>query len=227
MHEFIEAQEIPNAHYPIAWFFIKMPYIFLGLSLGLSAGLAPGPLLALVIQRSMQGGLASGLRIAVAPLLTDIPIVVLSFLLVGRLPEAGLDIMLGIGGLFVLWLGIDALRHAGDGVDTTANTSAKQDFTHGALINFLNPHPYLFWIAIGAPTVVRAWRSDPWLAVAFIVSFYVVLIGSKVMLAFLFSRAQALPERYYTWMIRISSLLLLVAGVFMLYSAGRNLSSIL
>jgi len=201
-----------------------MPYLFLGLSLGLSAGLAPGPLLALVIQRSVQGGLASGLRVAAAPLLTDIPIVILSFLLVGRLPEAGLDIMLGIGGLFVLWLGVDAMRHAGDGIDTTVTTTAKQDYLHGAMINFLNPHPYLFWIAVGAPTVVRAWREDPWLAVVFIVSFYVLLIGSKVVLAFLFSRARGLPQRQYTWMIRISSILLLIAGVFMLYSALRNLS---
>ena len=201
-----------------------MPYLFLGLSLGLSAGLAPGPLLALVIQRSVQGGLASGLRVAVAPLLSDLPIVVLSFLLVGRLPEAGLDIMLGIGGLFVLWLGVDAMRHAGDGIDTTVTKTARQDYLHGALINFLNPHPYLFWIAVGAPTVVRAWRTDPWMAVVFIVSFYVLLIGSKVVLAFLFSRARALPQRQYTWMIRFSSLLLLIAGIFMLYTALRNLS---
>jgi len=204
-----------------------MAYAFLGLSLGLSAGLAPGPLLALVIQRSMQGGLASGLRIAVAPLLTDLPIVVLSFLLVGRLPEAGLDIMLGIGGLFVLWLGINAYRHAGDGIDTTAPTSARQDFLHGALINFLNPHPYLFWVAVGAPTVVRAWRSEPWLTVVFIVSFYALLIGSKVTFAFVFSRARALPQRQYTRMIRFSSLLLLVAGALMLFTAWRNLSPIL
>jgi len=201
-----------------------MPYLFLGLSLGLSAGLAPGPLLALVIQRSVQGGLASGLRVAVAPLLSDFPIVVLSFLLVGRLPEAGLDIMLGIGGLFVLWLGFDAMRHAGDGIDTTVTKTARQDYLHGALINFLNPHPYLFWVAVGAPTVVRAWRTDPWMAVVFIVSFYVLLIGSKVVLAFLFSRARALPQRQYTWMIRFSSLLLLIAGIFMLYTALRNLS---
>ena len=204
-----------------------MTYAFLGLSLGLSAGLAPGPLLALVIQRSMQGGLASGLRVAVAPLLTDLPIIVLSFLLVGRLPEVGLDIMLGIGGLFVLWLGFDAFRHAGDGIDTTVSTSARQDLLHGALINFLNPHPYLFWVAVGAPTVVRAWRTEPWLAVVFIVSFYALLIGSKVALAFVFSRARSLPQRQYAWLMRFSSLLLFIAGLFMLYSAWRNLSPIL
>ena len=204
-----------------------MAYAFLGLSLGLSAGLAPGPLLALVIQRSVQGGLASGLRVAVAPLLTDLPIVLLSFLLVGRLPEVGLDIMLGIGGLFVLWLGIDAFRHAGDGIDTTVSTSARQDFLHGALINFLNPHPYLFWVAVGAPTVVRAWRTDPWLAVVFIVSFYALLIGSKVALAFVFSRARSLSQRQHAWLMRFSSFLLFIAGLFMLYSAWRNLSPIL
>jgi threonine/homoserine/homoserine lactone efflux protein len=204
-----------------------MPYAFLGLSLGLSAGLAPGPLLALVIQRSVRGGLASGLRVAIAPLLTDLPIVILSFLLVGRLPEAGLDIMLGIGGLFVLWLGISAFRHAADDIAAIASTSARQDFLHGALINFLNPHPYLFWVAVGAPTAVRAWRSEPWMAVVFIVAFYALLIGSKVTLAFVFSRARALPRQQYAWMIRFSSLLLFIAGALMLFAAWRNLSAIL
>ena len=65
-----------------------MPYALLGFSLGLSAGLAPGPLLALVIQRSLHGGLTSGLRVALAPLITDLPIVILALLLVGRLPRA-------------------------------------------------------------------------------------------------------------------------------------------
>lgn len=204
-----------------------MAFLFLGLSLGLSAGLAPGPLLALVIQRSVQGGLASGLRVAVAPFLTDLPIVILSLLLVGRLPEVGLDVLLAVGGLFVIWLGIDAFRHAGDAIDMTASTSARQDFLHGALINFLNPHPYLFWVAVGAPTVVRAWRTEPWMAVAFIVAFYALLVGSKMALAFVFSRARALPQRQYTWVIRFSSFLLFVAGALMLFAAWRNLSATL
>ncbi|MCO6452028.1 MAG: LysE family transporter [Caldilineales bacterium] len=204
-----------------------MPYALLGLSFGLSAGISPGPLLALVIQRSLQGGLASGLRIALAPLITDLPIVILAMLVVSRLPESALDWLLFIGGLFVLWLGIDALRHAGHSLETAIVTTPSQDIMHGALINFLNPHPYLFWGLVGAPTVIQAWQTQPLYAVAFVVLFYVMLIGSKVMLAFLVSRAHGLPSHRHQTLLRITSLIMIVAGLSMLYAAWPNVRSLL
>ena len=56
-----------------------------GLLFGASAGLAPGPLLALVVAESVRGGTGCGIRVAAAPLLTDTPIVIGSVLLVGAL----------------------------------------------------------------------------------------------------------------------------------------------
>ena len=78
-----------------------MTYLVFGFSFGLSAGLAPGPLTALLMQCSLRGGFASGFRIALSPLLTDLPIILLSFLLVGQLTEPWLDGLLMIGGLFI------------------------------------------------------------------------------------------------------------------------------
>ncbi len=199
-----------------------MPFAFLGLSLGLSAGVSPGPLLALVIQRSLQNGLTSGLRVALAPLLTDVPIVFLAVWLVGHLPEPYLDGLLLVGSLFVLWLGIDGWRQAG--VEWTPRpTTARRDVLHGMLVNFLNPHPYLFWAAVGAPTMVQAWRLRPAYAVAFIGGFYLMLVGSKIMLAVLFSRARGLAPRYQRQLRRGSAVLLLGIGMVMLVAAIRSL----
>ncbi|MBX7237507.1 MAG: LysE family transporter [Caldilineales bacterium] len=200
-----------------------MPYLLLGLSLGFSAGIAPGPLLALVIQRSLAGGLASGLRVTLAPILTDLPIIAVAVLLVGRLPPEYLDYLLIVGGLFVIWLGIDAYRHSAGAIVLTPTTSARQDLWHGALINFMNPHPYLFWAAVGAPTVVRAWRQQPAGAAAFVAGFYLTLIGSKMVIAWLFSRAQQLTTARLGRLIRASSFLLIAAGLLMLAAAWQNL----
>ncbi len=60
-------------------------YLFMGMVLGLSAGLSPGPLLALVISETVSKGLGAGIRIALAPLVTDLPVVAISFLLVSGL----------------------------------------------------------------------------------------------------------------------------------------------
>ncbi len=199
-----------------------MTYALVGLSLGLSAGVSPGPLLALVMQRSLKGGFASGARVAFAPLLTDLPIVLLALLLVGRLPDRALDVLLVVGGLFVLWLGIDGFRRRGATLDSTEVATARQDVFHGALVNFLSPHPYIFWATLGAPIVIRAWRTSPADAIVFIAGFYVMLIGSKIVLAFLFSRAQGLPAHWHSRLIRFSSLLLIGVGVLMLYAAYQS-----
>lgn len=200
-----------------------MPYLLLGLSLGFSAGIAPGPLLALVIQRSLAGGLASGLRVTLSPILTDLPIIAVAILLVGKLPPHYLDYLLIVGGLFVIWLGIDAFRHSDAAIDLNRKTDPRQDLLHGALINFMNPHPYLFWAAVGAPTVVRAWRENPFYAVAFVAGFYLTLLGSKMAIAWLFSRAQNLTTARLHRLIRLSSFLLIAAGLLMIYGAWQSL----
>jgi threonine/homoserine/homoserine lactone efflux protein len=79
--------------------------LLLGLSLGLGAGRAPGPLLALVIRSTLQGGMAAGVRVACSPLVTDVPIVVLAVVLASSLPERALGALGVAGGAFVIWLG--------------------------------------------------------------------------------------------------------------------------
>jgi threonine/homoserine/homoserine lactone efflux protein len=61
-------------------------YLFMGMVLGLSAGLSPGPLLALVISETIGLGIRAGIRVALAPLISDIPVLIVSFLLVSGCP---------------------------------------------------------------------------------------------------------------------------------------------
>jgi threonine/homoserine/homoserine lactone efflux protein len=163
----------------------------LGLSLGLSAGISPGPLLALVITASLRSGLAGGLRVALAPLLTDLPIIVVSVLLVEQLPAEILGWVGTIGGLVVIWMGVEALRSARKATlpaDLDTQADPKQELWRGVVVNALNPHPYLFWATVGGPTLVASWRISPWHALAFLLPFYGLLVGSKVAVAWLVSR---------------------------------------
>jgi len=201
-----------------------MTYVLLGLSLGLSAGLAPGPLLALVVQRTLRYGLISGLRIAFVPLLTDLSIVLLSFWIVAQLPPVYLHAMMFVGGLFVLWLAYEAWRETGDAVLSSAEAPAiHQDLLRGMMVNFLNPHPYLFWGAVGAPMVIQARQQNLWYAVAFVVTFYLLLVGSKVALAFLLEKFRHSSISFYPRLMQFSALLLLASGVYMLYLAWQGM----
>ena len=113
-------------------------YLGLGLSMGLSAGISPGPLLTLVITASLRSGLAGGLRVALSPLITDVPIIILSVLLIDRLSPEVLRWVGTLGGLVVIWLGVEALRSARkatlpDGTGESADP--KRELWRGAVVN--------------------------------------------------------------------------------------------
>ena len=74
-----------------------------GIVLGLSAGLSPGPLLALVIAQTLKHGVGEGMKVALAPLITDLPIVLAATFLLKQLSntQSVLGFISLIGGLFV------------------------------------------------------------------------------------------------------------------------------
>ena len=81
-----------------------MAALLSGATLGFASGISPGPLTTLVVTRTLERGLGGGLRVAIAPLITDAPIVLVSVLLFSVLPpllETGLTIF---GGLFLFYL---------------------------------------------------------------------------------------------------------------------------
>lgn len=165
-------------------------YIIMGLVLGLSAGLAPGPLLTLVVSETLSRGIAGGIRVALAPLISDLPIVVLTLAVLSRLADFNpvLGLISLVGGAMVLKMGISGLRMSG-----VAQEEGHRDTNplyKGVLVNVLSPHPYLFWISVGGPTTARAWEISPGSAAGFIVGFYFLLIGAKVGLALITARTR-------------------------------------
>jgi threonine/homoserine/homoserine lactone efflux protein len=85
------------------------------------------------------------------------------------------------------------------------------------MINFLNPHPYLFWVMVGAPTTVRAMAASPLAAAAFIGSFYLLLVGSKILLAWAVGRSRGyLADRPYRIIIRVLGALLMLLALLLI-----------
>jgi threonine/homoserine/homoserine lactone efflux protein len=80
-------------------------------------------------------------------------------------------------------------------------------------VNALSPHPYLFWVAVGAPTLILAWGAGPLAAVAFLAGFYACLVGSKMLLAVIAGRpgGRLRGGAYRAVMVVLGALLLLFA----------------
>jgi threonine/homoserine/homoserine lactone efflux protein len=181
-----------------------------GLLFGLSAGLAPGPLLALVIAQTLRHGLGHGVRVALAPLLTDLPIIVAAVLLVGTAATTGpLPALIALfGAAFVLALALDTWRARPPGKEAAA--AEPRSWTRGIAVNLLSPHPYLFWLAVGAPTLLGAVdRGGPAAGAGFLAGFYGGLVGAKVGVAIATSRARgSVTGRGYRATMRVLAVLL-------------------
>jgi len=184
--------------------------LLLGMTLGLGAGLAPGPLLALLLGATLRGGFPAGARVAAAPLVTDTPLIALCVLVLAAVPASALGALGLLGGAVCVWLGVDALRGGGgEGEVAAAGPGAAGDLRRGALVNVLSPHPWLFWIAVGGPILAGAGGVVP--AAAFLAGFYAFLVGTKLALAALLAAGRdrfAGPRAA-----RVAAVLLVVAAV--------------
>jgi threonine/homoserine/homoserine lactone efflux protein len=202
-----------------------MELTLIGIGLGLAAGSSPGPLSALVVAVSMERGFTAGARAALAPLLTDAPIVVLSLVLLKDLPASFLGSLTLLGGLFVIYLGHQGIKGASrtTSIDRVEPQMAR-DLWQGAVVNFLNPHPWIFWMSVGAPTLVSGWRQSPLDAMGYLVGFYVCIVGSKVVLAWLAARGgQTLSGAWFTRVLKLTGLLLACLGVVFCYRGAVQL----
>ncbi len=205
-----------------------MPPELLGLSLGVAAGISPGPLLSLVMRTSLERGFWAGVRVALSPLLTDAPIIALCLLLINALP-ASFTVLLGLfGGAFVIYLGIEGIKAAGHAsLVQPEPIKQSQDFLRGALVNILSPHPWLFWLGVGAPTLHNAYQLGILHAAGFLLGFFSLLIGMKIGLAFLISSGKRfLTLKTYKAALYFSSALMFLAGFILMLETVRNLLKI-
>ena len=164
-----------------------MEQLAAGLALGLGSGLAPGPLLALVVATTLRRGAGAGIQVAAAPLVTDLPIILLSVLALSNVPERVVAGLALAGAVVVAWLAVESLRAARTATlptrDAADPPAGLAPLRRGALVNLLNPAPWLFWATVGGPFLVATWRDAPAEALTWVAGFYLALVGAKVALA--------------------------------------------
>jgi threonine/homoserine/homoserine lactone efflux protein len=199
----------------------------MGTVLGLSAGFAPGPLLTLVIAETLQHGIISGVKVALAPLITDLPIIILTLFILSKLTNFHdiLGIISILGGLFVLFMGYQSIRTKG--VELNLQEIKSKSLTKGVLANALSPHPYLFWLGVGAPIMTKAMSQSISAPLAFITSFYVFLVGSKILLALLTGKSTfLLTGNAYLFTLRFLGSVLCLLAIFLFHDGLKLLEII-
>lgn len=182
-----------------------------GCVLGLAAGVTPGPTTAVLVAQTIRFGFADGTKVAIVPLLTDAPMIALSVLLVGQLAsvESALGAVTLLGAAFLIYLAVESFRI--QGIEAGDENVQPRSIRKGFMANLLNPHPYIFWFVIGAPTLLKAWTAGWEAAVSFIAGFYFCLVGSKILIACLVARSRVfLKSRGYIYVNRLLGAALIV-----------------
>jgi threonine/homoserine/homoserine lactone efflux protein len=192
-------------------------HLALGFTVGLAAGITPGPLQTLVVTTALQRGFAGGWRVAIGPLLTDTPIVALSLAVLSRLSETWLRGVAIVGGVVVIGFGLREMWAARRPLPE-ATVAGGRDLWRGAVVNLTNPHPWVFWVGIGGPALVAAWRESAAVAVGFLFIFYGLLIGSKLALAAVVALGgRRLDDRWRQRLLFVGGALLVAAGILLLF----------
>jgi threonine/homoserine/homoserine lactone efflux protein len=202
-------------------------FLTIGIIFGLSAGLAPGPLLTLVISETLQHDIKSGVKVALAPIITDLPIIILTIFVLAKL--SNFHNILGIisltGGFVILFMGYESI--CSKGVELHIQPAQERSLMRGILANGLNPHPYLFWFSVGTPTITKAVNVNVIAPLVFIFSFYVLLVGSKILLAVLVGKSRSfLTNKVYIYTMRFLGMVLCLLA-FVLFRDGLRLLGVI
>jgi len=198
-----------------------------GMILGLTAGISPGPLLALMFSETIKHGRTEGIKVAIVPLITDLPIILVVMLLASYLGrhERTLGIISILGAVYLVYLGIENIlaKASAKGLKPGRKNALKR----GIVANLLNPHPYLFWLTIGVPMLNRSWNIDSMTAILFLLSFYVLLVGSKVVVALVLDGSKGfLSSRYYIHLVRVLGVVLIAFALTFLLDGLEMLGAV-
>jgi threonine/homoserine/homoserine lactone efflux protein len=144
--------------------------IFIGsMMVAFSGALVPGPMLTLVVSSVAEKGFWTSFFIVVGHSLLELAVVISFFLGVLKYLENPLIVkIIGIlGGLFLLYLGIDIIisifrkKYVIDFKSivkkrTITGKSTGIVIIKGILISLVNPYWYIWWITIGAAFIIKS-----------------------------------------------------------------------
>ncbi len=200
--------------------------LLIGISYALSAGLQPGPLQAFFLSKVAENGWRRTLPAAFAPLISDGPIALVSILLLNRLPASFRDLLQLAGGILLLFFawGSFQIWRSGEEPESAPPGSTPKTVLQAALINLLNPHPYLGWSLVMGPAVLAAWADGPGMALALLLAFYITMISTSMVMIYLMGRAILLGPNTRKGINLISALLLTGLGLYFLYTAAGSLA---
>jgi threonine/homoserine/homoserine lactone efflux protein len=198
--------------------------LILGSSLAFAAVIQPGPLQAYLFSSVTQRGWRHTLPAALSPLVSDGPIILTVLLILTRLPDTAARVLQATGGLLLLyfaWASYQQWRR-GPIREAESQAPAPRTLLEACGINLLNPNPWLGWTLVMGPALLAAWHASAVNGIAFLVSFYGVMIIGTALLIVLLGTTGFLSPRLRHTLILISAIVLAGLGIYRLAASLQS-----
>jgi len=199
-------------------------YIVQGIGYGFAAAAQPGPFQTYIISQTLTKGWKRTLPAALAPLLSDGPIIAFCLLVLSQVPLWLQRFLYIAGGLFVLYLAYGAYK-SWKNFDSNVphiETETQQSVLKAALINTLSPGPYIFWSLVTGPILLAGWSETPLHGAGFLGGFYVTMILSLAAIILVFGTARQLGPKVNRALLGFSAVALFCFGLYQLWLGIMN-----
>lgn len=200
-------------------------YLLQGIGYGFAAASQPGPFQTYLISQTLSRGWRRTLPAALAPLVSDGPIIAICLLVLSQVPRWMERVLYIAGGLFILYLAYGAYRawRNFDEQALQAESAGQQSVLKAALMNALSPGPYVFWTLVTGPILIQGWRETPLNGIGFLAGFYLTMISGLVAIILVFGMASKLGAKVNRAMLGISALALFIFGALQLWKGITNI----
>jgi threonine/homoserine/homoserine lactone efflux protein len=204
-----------------------LAYLIQGIGYGFAAAVQPGPFQTYLISQTLSKGWRLTLPAALAPLISDGPIIVLALVVLSQVPVWFQRLLYIAGGLFILYLAYSAFvawrNYDKSGVVT--DSSGRQSVVKAAMMVALSPGPYIYWSLVTGPILLTGWREAPANGLGFLVSFYATIVLSLSGIIVMFGTARQLGPKVNRALLGVSAITLVCFGLYQLWlgvAGGRT-----
>lgn len=202
-----------------------LSFFAMGVAYAFAAVAQPGPYQTFIISQALSNGWRRTWPAAFAPLLSDGPIAALVIVALVQVPKMFISILQLGGGFLLLYLAFGAFNawRRFDAGQKPQEQSGSQSLFKAALINLLNPNPYIGWSLVMGPLVVQAWREAGLVALALLAGFYGTMITGMMAIIIAASAASGIGPKVRRLLLGVSALGLAGFCVFELWLGASGI----
>jgi threonine/homoserine/homoserine lactone efflux protein len=193
-------------------------YLIQGIGYGFAAAVQPGPFQTYLISQTLSQGWRQTLPAALAPLISDGPIILLTLVVLSHIPVWFQRFLYIAGGLFILYLAYGAFvawRNF-DEAGVVTHSVSRQSVARAAMMNALSPGPYIYWSLVTGPILLAGWRQAPVNGLGFLVSFYATIVLSLSGTIVVFGTARRFGPKVNRALLGVSAFALAGLGLYQL-----------